>query len=361
MAFYLLKFKSIFSKNIYILFKLLVIYLIIFSTEIAYSKNYKVENIEIIEPYNLSFKKDKVIDKAFISAFKTLTIKIISSKDLKRVETANINHIKTMIDSFSITDESFINNNYSAKFDVRFDKKKIINFLNSQNIITSIPKNQNIMFLPILIDINNNEIFIYNNNKFYRFWNNKKKQNILLNYLLPPEDLEDLKLIQKNLDNIEKFDFYTILNKYETKDYIVCIFFKDKKQLKMLSKINIDEKFSYLNMDYKNIDLNDDNKINEIITKLKMMYEDYWKSKNQINTSINLNITVSLNSKNLDKINIFESQLENSDMVFDYKILKISSLNTIYKVLYNGTPDKFINSFSENFELDISKEIWELK
>ena len=57
---------------------------------------------------------------------------------------------------------------------------------------------------------------------------------------------------------------------------------------------------------------------------------------------------------------MFEKELEFSDMVYDY-IEKMSNLITIYKILYNGTPDKFISNFRKKFQLDISKEIWELK
>ena len=49
---------------------------------------------------------------------------ILSSKDLYRVKITNSNEIKTMVDSFSIKDEKFINNNYIANFRVLFDKKK---------------------------------------------------------------------------------------------------------------------------------------------------------------------------------------------------------------------------------------------
>ena len=44
-----------------------------------------------------------------------------------------------MLNSFSITDEQFVNNNYSAKFNVLFQKKDILNYLNKRNIISSSP------------------------------------------------------------------------------------------------------------------------------------------------------------------------------------------------------------------------------
>ena len=51
----------------------------VFSTVIAKAKTYNVEKVEIIEPYDLDFKKEIVIDKAFKSAFEILISRIILS------------------------------------------------------------------------------------------------------------------------------------------------------------------------------------------------------------------------------------------------------------------------------------------
>ena len=106
----------------------LFIYLTIFSTEYSKAKNYIVENVEIIEPYGVDFKKNKMIDKAFRSAFDVLIAKIVISDDLNDVKNVNTMLIKSMVDSFIITDEQFIENNYLAKINVSFEKKKSFRF-----------------------------------------------------------------------------------------------------------------------------------------------------------------------------------------------------------------------------------------
>ena len=70
-------------KNLYIFFSILFIFLILFSTNNLHAKNYKVKNIKIITPYNLDFKKDAVMDKAFSSAFELLMLKILNTKDFE--------------------------------------------------------------------------------------------------------------------------------------------------------------------------------------------------------------------------------------------------------------------------------------
>ncbi len=84
----------------------------VFSTVIAKAKTYNVENVEIIEPYDLDFKKEIVIDKAFKSAFEILISRIINSDNIKSINFNNIDEIITMVDSFLIKNEKIIENNY---------------------------------------------------------------------------------------------------------------------------------------------------------------------------------------------------------------------------------------------------------
>ena len=82
-----------------------------------------------------------------------------------------------------------------------------------------------IIFLPIFINLNSNDLSIYLNNKFYSNWNKFQDQSELLTYILPSEDLEDYSVIKKNLENIENYNFENLLSKYNN-DFIVTIFFR---------------------------------------------------------------------------------------------------------------------------------------
>ena len=55
------------------------------------------------------------------------------------------------------------------------------------------------------------------------------------------EDIEDLEIINKNKENIENYQFDKIIKKYGLNDYIISIMFKNKKQLRVLSKFFFDE------------------------------------------------------------------------------------------------------------------------
>ena len=53
-----------------------------------------------------------------------------------------------------------------------------------------------VLLVPILVDTETDNIYLFNNNIFYEKWNDEKKNYQLLDYLLPSEDLEDLNIIQ---------------------------------------------------------------------------------------------------------------------------------------------------------------------
>ena len=47
--------------------------------------------------------------------------------------------------------------------------------------------------------------------------------------MLIDEDLDNIKLINENKENIENYQFDEIIKKYDLDDYIISIIFKNKK------------------------------------------------------------------------------------------------------------------------------------
>ena len=161
---------------------------------------------------------------------------ITTSGDKNKINKISIKEIKNMIDSFTISDEKFVNNEYFAKLETSFNKKKILDFLETRSIFPSTPIKNKVLLLPILVDTETENIYLFNNNIFYNNWNNSKENYQLLEYLLPNEDLEDLKNIQRRSSSIETYDFINLIKKYDLKDYIVSIIYKEKDNIKILIK-----------------------------------------------------------------------------------------------------------------------------
>ena len=349
-------------QKLYIFFISFVLFIIIFSTTYLNANTFRVSDIEISSPFELNFKKNKVIDEGFRASFLNLIIMITTSGDRDKINNIPLKKLKGMIDSFTISDEKFVNNEYFAKLETRFNKKKILNFLEKKNIFPSIPIRNKVLLIPIFIDSETNDVYLFNNNIFYERWNDIKKNYRLLDYLLPSEDLEDLNQIQEMSSSIENYNFTDLIEKYDLKDNIILIIYKNKNEVKILSKINLNNSLTINNQNYINLNLENKKDLNKILEKLKNTYEDEWKKNNKINTSIKLPLTISLDSKNYKKIIKFEQVLDNLDLISNFYIMKFDSQNTQYKIIYNGSPNFFLKDMSNmGFDLVMKNNVWIIK
>ena len=349
-------------QKVYIFFISLVLFIIIFFTTYLQANNFKISDIEISSIFELNFKKNRVIDSGFQTSFLNLLSMITTSGDRHKIKNISIKELKVMIDSFTISDEKFINNEYFAKLETTFNKKKVLNFLERKGVFPSIPIKNKVLLIPILVDEETENIYLFNDNIFYKKWNKEKKNYQLLEYLLPSEDLEDLDKIQEMSNSIETYNFTNLITKYDLKDYIILIIYKNKNEVKILSKINLNNSLKINNQKYPNINLNNEKDFSEILENLKDIYEDQWKKNNEINTSIKLPLTISIDSRNYKKILKLEEIFENIDLISNFKILKFDSQNTQYKIIYNGSPKTFLNHMSDrNFDLVMENNVWTIR
>ncbi len=355
-------FKKKKYKYIYIYNLILFTFLSIFSTTNAFCKIYKIGDIDIKEPYNLSFQKNNVIEKAFHHGFMELLKKITSSRDLRSFKKVETKEVKELVDSFIIVDEKFIDNKYFAKFEVDFNKDKILKFLNKKKISSSIPINKKIFILPILLDEEKNQILMFSENIFYKEWTRNNKKHFLIDYILPNEDLEDISIMQSQIEGIENYDFKEIIKKYNLNDYIILLVLKNENRIKILSKINLNENKKIINNLYDGVNLKNLEEVNKTILDLKINYEDEWKKQNIIDQSIKISIKAKIDSKSINMINKFEEMLKESDFVYKFNIDQFTNKTILFKIVYNNTPDKFLAEFeSYGFNINSNENIWIIK
>jgi hypothetical protein len=349
-----------YQKHLYIFFLALALSLSFFSTSKA--KEFFINGIEIQEKLENDFNKENLINKGFKEAFDELMTKLVQSKNLNQVKEVNLNEIKSMIETFTIEEEKFINKTYNLNLGVSFDKKKVFNYLEAKNIFPSEIKEEKFLFFPIILDQSNNDILVYSDNSFYDKWNSTDHKNFLINYILPTEDLEDLNLIRKNYSEIENYDFENIIKKYSLDNSIIAIFFKDEKEIRILSKIIIKKEKFIKSNSFNNFNLKDEIELKKLIKELKIIYEDFWKQQNLINTSIKLPISIQLDSKNYDLSSKFEEALNEMDLIGNFSIISFNKDFIVYEIIFNGTPKDFINVMQEkSFNFDTQNKVWILK
>jgi len=115
------------------------------------------------------------------------------------------------------------------------------------------------------------------------------------------------------------------------------------------------------NLNYSEVDFDNEQQILKFIDNLKLIYEDFWKSQNQINTSVKLSLNISIDNSNNIKINKFEKILSDMDLIYNFSIYKFDNRNNFYKVIFNGTPDKFLEVMGyQNYNFEIKNKIWVL-
>ncbi len=355
-------FNFIHLKNLYIFFTFLSLINFFFSTAKLEASAFDIKNIEISKPFEINFDKNEIIDEGFKKGFEELISLITTSLDRKKIDKIKLNEIKGMIESFSIKEEKFVNQIYYVNLGVSFNRKKIFNYLENKNIFPSIPKKNNFLFIPIIIDENKKDLLIFSNNEFFNRWNDIKKKNHLIEYILPTEDLEDINLIKSKYEFIEGYDFKDVVNKYFLKDYIITLIFKNENEIRILSRINFNDNETLKNQSFLDVDMSDDQQISFIIDELKIIYEDYWKNFNRINTSIKLPIMIKANNSENLKLLRLEKKLSEIDLIYDYFIYKVNKNYTFYEIIFNGSPSIFLKTMSEKkFNFNTQNKIWVLQ
>jgi hypothetical protein len=346
-------------KRLYIFFSTLALIIFFFSTEAVKAKSFEINDIEIAQPFEINFDKNKVIDLGFKKAFFELVYSLIKSSDFKKIDDIRLNEIKGMIETFSVKEEKFIDQKYYLNLGVSFNKKKIFRYLEKKNIFPSRILKEQFLFIPIIINENGNDLSIFSNNLIYDNWNKTNKRYQLINYLLPSEDLEDLKLIKEKLNVIETYNFNEVTKKYFLKNSIISLIFRGNNEVRILTKIYNDKNEIIKNDTFKNINIDNEKDLNFLIENLKNLFEDTWKKLNEINTSIKVPITIKIKSDDLKKSNNFELFLDEIDMVSDYSIQKFDREFIFYEVLFNGTVQNFINIMkNKKYNLNTQKKVW---
>ncbi len=355
-------FQNIKLSKLYIFFIFLAVLNIFFSTGISHSKTFSISDVELTAPFKINFNKNKIIDKGFIKAFNQLILSIVQSKDQQKLKQIPLNQIKGMIETFSIKEEKFIDEIYHIKLNVSFNKKVIFDLLEEKNIFPSLPVKKKIIFLPIIVDQNENQIKMFSDNIIHNLWNSDIKKYNLLNYILPTEDLEDLNIVKRNINNLEEFRFSEIVKKYNLENYIISIFFVSSNQTRLLNKISFNNKKTLKNSEIQNIDFNRNEDVKKFIETLKIIFDDYWKSQNEINTSVKLPLTISVKNNNNIKIYQLEEKLSNIDLIYNFYIYKFDNKNNIYKIIFNGTPSKFLEVMKDNnYNFETTNKVWVMK
>ena len=342
---------------------LIITLLILFqSTNVGSEESYfQIENFKIQEKIETDFSREKIIEESFRQTFNQLLKQILLSKDIGYIKKVKLADIKSFIKSFELQEESFKGNEYSANFNIYFDKDKIGFFLAKNNLVFSAPKSVSLMFFPITLEKGN--IFIFEDSIIYKnFYDYAQKEKNVINYIIPLNEIDELERIKKNKNEIENFDFGYLAKKYNVENYTITIVNLKNKKSTVLLKTHFGKKKFVKTLDYNFSDLENQSNLLKITSDIRKNILDNWKDINSINLYQPVIINFKFFHRNIKELNNLEEALDKINIITEYSILEHDKDNTTFKIAYLGNPKRLSQEFLElDYELVDMQGSWAIK
>ena len=340
--------------------KLLFILIVFFKTETLFSKNdlFSVNNIQIEKNDNITNKA--LSELAIKKGFNELISKILLNQDIHKLSDLNFSTINQLVKYYQFKNIPEKQNDKLLNFNISFDKKKIHDLFYKKGILYSEVTDKELYILPILIK--ENEIFIFSNNYFYENWN-KIQNNELIEFILPIENIEIIKNINENKNNLMNLNITKIFQEYANKN-LALILIEDSKNSSenIYIKTIIQEKNISKNLKIEKQKLNTVEFYTKIILETKKELYNLIKSNNliDIRTPAFLNTKLDLNKKsNLVKLNESVKNIESIENIY------VQEFNKDYmnlRIKYLGNLNKLIKELKKvNINLQLINDQWIIK
>ena len=344
-------------------FKFIIFILVIFlktGNVLSERALFNVNNIEISG--NLSKNNQFFSDEAIKKGFDELMNKLLLKKDIIKIQNLDLEKIKDLVLYYQIssTTEDRTINKITKKYNIFFNKEKIHNLFYNSEISYSDIIQYEIFFLPI--HKKNEKLYVYSQNYFYENWN-KIENNELIEFILPLEKIEILQSINNYKDNLFDLNVKDIFKEYSKKNSVLVIIEENNLgKNKIFLKTNIMGKNINKSIAFKNIEKNNLNFYDNLITKVKDEMVSLVKSQNliDIRTPSFINIKFSLNKKN----NLIEldKRIKDIDVIENLYFLEINKKYALLKIKYLGKIDKIIDQLkNQNILLELKNDEWSLK
>ena len=356
----LLKYLIELLKKCVFIFLTAAILLFIFYTKSFSEENvFTINNVNVKGKIDLNFSREKYINKAFLNSFELLMNKILLSRDFTKINNIKLEQIKSLINSFKILEESYRNDEYTAKFRIFYNELKVKKFLSKKNISFSQPESISVVFFPVFFI--NDEIQNFSENFFYKHWTKIEIDNKLINFILPLEDLEDISKIMEMKNKIEDLDVDVLVNKYDIKSYVFALINYQDKKLNVHVKTNFNNNKINKNFFYEVENINDELILNSILKDLKFKILDLWKEENLINFLMPLSIRLQYQHSNLKELDKLRNIFHKISIIENYTLEEFNINNSFFKIYYYGNPKKLRSELLKlGYQLRNDQGYWRL-
>ena len=292
---------------------------------------------------NIDETKNDKIQNLKIKLIKNIFKKILTDKDYKKIKRdIDVHFTNTLIKNLIIENESIINDRYSAKIKINFDKNLVLKYLR-KNKIPYVYYLPNEFFTIILDDNRMKKNLLTSQNIYYNFLLNNEKKNFDF-YKIPNLDINDRYLLNyNNVITQNKEAFKKISDKYFQKNLLLIHSIFDGKIYNINSYIFLNNEFLLINkLLIKEINFEEF----FINTKFHILY--VWKNNNNIQNRKLNDINCVVNYLNLFELKEINSLFSEISPIKSFNLKNIVLYNNIYEIKYYGN-------------YNILKEIFNLK
>ena len=356
----LIKYFKAFVRDYIFIFLTATVFLLINSQKSFSNENtFTINNVEVKGIVDLSFSRDKYINKAFSESFKILMNKILLKNDLNKISDIKLKDIKKLISSFQIVEEVYKKDEYKINIKILYNELKVKKFLGKRNISFTQPDSIFALFYPVFFI--NSELQNFNESFFYKEWGNIEIKNEIINFILPIEDLEDISEIIKMKNSIENLNIENLVKKYDVSNYVFAFIDQQQKKINIHLKINFNNNKINRNILYKINDINDPLELNLIAKDLKVKIAEIWKKENLINILLPLSISLNFEHKNLQNLDKLRNNLEKIGIINNYVLEEFNINNSLFKIYYYGDPKKLkLELLKLGYLLEDVQGLWQL-
>ena len=347
-------------------FFIFCIIVFLFKTQTVFSNNliYDVNNIEIIGKIKNDSDKKKIVQSAFQKAFIIFVNKTLLKKDAKKLYKTKISTIEDLVFTYQIVKKKRKKENILI-VNVKFDQKKIFNFLSQNRISYADVKNISLTLLPVFIKDNN--VFMYDDNFFYNNWLKKEIEaentnDILINYNLALENIEDLQYINLNKENLELVDMKKITSLNTSNNYALLIIYFTEENFKAYVKTYIKKKEINKRIDLKVYSKNETKNYEEAIQTLKEEINQIWKGQNLIDVSTPSFLDLFLDVKKVDDYSKISSIFDSIDLIENYSVSEMTNKYIKIRLRYKGRLNKLNDKlFEKKINIKITDNEWRVR
>ncbi len=300
----------------------------------CYSEPYEKFRVkDIYVEFNLAkntANRKKAVNLAYDKALKrylrwiTLESNENISEIIKQIEPNKV------IKGYSIENEKFSKNKYSALISVNFDKSEIKKLLASRNIKHSFLRGTNTLVIP-LMKIQDRYILWDDPNPWFETWLRRPLDSNLTEFILPTGDVEDL--ITLSAEDAEALVYYkikNITNKYNANQAIVLFLSVEENLGDYTVKLKASDGLSRKEINLESLDFFKTDNFSDTLFNLANAFADYlddlWVDKNikEFQESKNF-INAEIKYESLEQWISIKKILKSNKRLSSFKILGITN------------------------------------